>query len=149
MSDDAPRGSPLPLLRVGVVARRSGVSPDTVRYYEDLGLLDPPDRSPAGYRLFKPDVLERLAFIRKAQALGLTLSEVGDIVRASMDGAPPCEHVRATLSARVVEVEARISDLHSLRDSLRQALRRAHRLPVATSCVCGIIESHALPEEKA
>ena len=89
---------------VGDLAARAGVSPDTVRYYERLGLLDTPQRTESGYRLYDVDAIDRVGFVRKAQTLGLTLREIGEIIQASLDDAPPCEHVRTTLSSRLDDV---------------------------------------------
>ena len=64
---------------IGEVARRSGVSAKTLRYYEDIGLIDAPARSASGYRDYESDVLDRLGFIRSAQAIGLSLGEIRSI----------------------------------------------------------------------
>lgn len=130
-----------PSLQIGELARAAGVSTDTLRYYEHLGLLPDAPRSKGGYRLFDPSAPDRVAFIRKAQALGLTLEEVREVLRIAADGAAPCEHVRGALSAHLREVDARIGELQSLRRTLARALARSRALPVARSCVCGIIEA--------
>jgi MerR family transcriptional regulator, Zn(II)-responsive regulator of zntA len=129
------------LLTIGELAMRAGVTPDTLRYYERLGLVPPAPRTRAGYRVYEPVMVERLAFIDKAKALGLTLEEVREVLRVAADGTPPCEHVRAALSRRLREVEARITELEGLRRTLARALQRSRELPVAASCVCEIIES--------
>ncbi|MGH7545736.1 MAG: heavy metal-responsive transcriptional regulator [Gemmatimonadota bacterium] len=130
---------------VGALAARVGVTPDTLRYYERLGLLPAPPRSDGGYRLYEPEAAERVAFIRKARALGLSLDEVGEVLRVADAGTPPCEHVRAALERHMQEVEARMAELESLRSTLTRALRRSRSLPVARSCVCHIIESQEVP----
>ncbi len=78
-------------------------SRSTLRFYEKLGLLPRPARTPAGYRLYDAAAVDRVAFIGKAQALGLTLDEVREIVRVADRGTPPCEHVRRTLVARLAD----------------------------------------------
>lgn len=135
-------------LRIGELARLATTSADTLRYYERVGLLPPAPRTPAGYRLYDPSTAERVAFIRKAQALGLSLEQIRDVLRIAADGTPPCEHVRATLQRRLHEVDARIEEMESLRVTLRRALSRSRRLPLAASCVCGIIESESLTVEE-
>jgi MerR family Zn(II)-responsive transcriptional regulator of zntA len=137
------------LLTIGELARHAGVTPDTLRYYERLGLLPPAPRTGAGYRLYDPAMAERLAFIGKAKALGLSLDEVREVLRVAADGTPPCEHVRAALSRRLGEVEARIAELEELRSTLARALRRSRKLPVASSCVCEIIESQEVSRPNA
>lgn len=124
-----------------MLAAQAGVSPDTLRFYERQGLLAPPKRSAAGYRLYEPQALDRVVFIKRAQALGLALSEVREILRVADRGTAPCEHVRRTLARRLAEVDARISELMALRATLQRALARSRRLPLARSCICEIIES--------
>lgn len=133
------------LLRIGEVAHRATVRRDTLRYYERLGLVEPATRSPGGYRLYDPEVVDRLAFIKKAQAMGLTLGEVGKVITGALEGSPPCDHVRATLRTRLEDVDKRIADLQALRLTLLRALERSADLPVAEGCLCGIIESQELP----
>jgi DNA-binding transcriptional MerR regulator len=135
-------------IRIGELAQRAGTSPDTLRYYERVGLLPHPPRTPAGYRLYDSSVAERVAFIKKAQALGLTLEEIRDVLRIAAQGTAPCEHVRAALQRRLEDVDTRIRELESLRATLRRALSRNRRLPLATSCICGIIESGTTDQEK-
>lgn len=135
-------------LTIGEVAARAGMTPDALRYYHRLGLLPPVSRTAAGYRLYDRAALDRLDFIGKARALGLTLDDVREILRVADRGTPPCEHVRLTLGARLAEVEARIAELESLRATLRRALARSRRLPLAKSCICGIIESQTSTEEE-
>lgn len=72
---------------IGEVAQRSGVPAKTLRYYEDIGLLRPPGRSPSGYREYGDEVIDRLAFIKSSQALGLSLGEIRSII-AMRDEAP-------------------------------------------------------------
>lgn len=131
-------------LRIGELAALAGTTADTLRFYERRGLLEPAARSAGRYRLYDRSSLERLAFIRKAQVLGLSLAEVREVLRASARGTRPCEHVRATLAARLRDVDSRIAELRSLRGALSAALARSRALPVARSCVCDIIESQEL-----
>jgi DNA-binding transcriptional MerR regulator len=135
-------------LHIGELARRAGVSPDTLRYYERLGLLAPPPRTNGGFRQYGAGVLERVAFIKKAQTLGLTLEEVREVLRVAAHGTPPCAHVRRTLERRLEEIGERIAELESLRATLKRALARTRALPVARSCVCEIIESADVPKEE-
>lgn len=140
---------PAEKLTIGQLAEQAAVTPDTLRYYERLRLLPAPPRSTGGYRLYDADVAERVAFIRKAQGLGLSLEEVGEVLRIADAGTPPCEHVRVALERRLRETEARIAELESLRRTLTRALRRSRSLPLARSCACQIIESQELPRPDA
>lgn len=136
--------SPDDLLLIGEVAHRAKVRTDTLRYYERLGLVEPAARSPAGYRLYAHEAVDRLSFIKKAQAIGFTLHEIAGVISGALDGSPPCDHVRSTIRTRLEEVDACIADLSALRETLVGALQRSRDLPIADGCLCGIIESHEL-----
>ena len=129
-------------MRIGELAKTAGVTPDTIRYYEREGLLPSPQRTESGYRDYGHGVLDDLQFIKKAQALGLKLSDVREVLEISSGGKPPCEHVRATVSARLVEVEQRLRELRALRATLRETLERVDRAPAPKAgCRCAVIES--------
>lgn len=125
---------------IGELARRGGVTAKTVRYYELLGLLCRARRTAAGYRLFGPEDLERLAFIGKAQGLGLSLAEIRDIVRLAAQGASPCERVADLLNCHIAALDQRIRELRALRRALAALqVGAARRRP--RGVLCGIIES--------
>lgn len=128
---------------IGEVADRSGVSAKTVRYYEDIGVLDPPTRSSSGYRDFDEAVLDRLTFIRSAQAAGLTLGEIRGIVALRDDGETPCGHVLELLRARATEIDRTIRELRALRTDLERLVERAEGLDPAdceSRQVCHVIQ---------
>lgn len=96
---------------IGNVAQRAGVSAPTIRYYESLGLLSPPRRSPAGYRRYNDATVEVLRFIRKAQGLGFSLEEVGEILKLTRSGQTPCAHVLSLGHQHLAAVAERIRQL--------------------------------------
>jgi DNA-binding transcriptional MerR regulator len=116
---------------IGEVARRSGVSAKTLRYYEDIGLVEPARRSPSGYREFDEDVLERLAFIRSSQALGLSLGEIRSVVALRDKGDVPCGHVLELLRARAEDIGSTIRELRLLQAELHRLVERAEHLDPA------------------
>ena len=116
-----------PLL-IGDVERQSGVPAKTIRYYEDVGVLGRPDRTPSGYRTYDEGVLGRLRFIRAAQSVGLTLGEIREIVALRDRGRTPCSHVTDLIQRRAVEIDERIAELERVRADLRRLARRAARL---------------------
>lgn len=129
-------------MRIRELARRAGVTPDTVRYYERVGLLRPARRARNGYRDFDETALEDLHFIHRAQALGLKLNDIREIMEIAAGGRTPCEHVRAALESRLGEVEQRLRELRSLRTTLREALARVERAPARQGrCRCPVIET--------
>ncbi len=111
------------LLRIGDISAESSLTVKTVRYYEDIGLLTPTvRRSEAGYRLFDARVLNRLAFIKRAQSLGLSLNEIRQILDVHDQGQMPCEDVRQHLEAKVQSINAQIEALVTLKSELQGIL---------------------------
>ncbi|MBI4479760.1 MAG: heavy metal-responsive transcriptional regulator [Acidobacteria bacterium] len=129
---------------IGVVARATGVSIHTVRYYERLGLLPPPQRTQSGYRVYGHTAEERLHFIRQAQALGFSLAEIKEIVRLKYSRQSPCNCVRGLLKQKLKQVERQMKELAQFRRALEAALNRSERLPRlphTASGICPIIET--------
>lgn len=127
---------------ISEVAHQSGISAKTLRYYEEIGLLDAPARSPSGYRLYDDPTLDRLAFIRSAQAVGLTLGEIRGIVALRDDGEMPCGHVLELLRRRAAEIDRTIGDLRALKHELHRLVERAQNLDPSEcdpSHVCHLI----------
>jgi MerR family copper efflux transcriptional regulator len=118
-------------VRIGEIEQRSGVPVKTIRYYEEIGVLAPPERTASGYRDYDSGVVDRLAFVRAAQSVGLTLGEIREIVALRDRGETPCGRVADLIGRRAVEIEARIADLQRLKDDLRRLARRARSLDPA------------------
>jgi DNA-binding transcriptional MerR regulator len=112
-------------MKIGEAAGRSGVPAKTIRFWEDQRLLPAPARTPAGYRDYDPVILERLAFIRHAQAAGLTLEHIRQVLDIRDGGQPPCVHVAGLIGRRLAEVEARLAELARARDQLAALAARA------------------------
>jgi DNA-binding transcriptional MerR regulator len=112
-------------MRIGEIARRARVPAKTIRFWEDQHLLPPPGRTPAGYRDYDPAVLDRLAFIRHAQAAGLTLEAIRQVLEIRDGGQPPCVHVTDLIARRLAEVDARLAELTRTRDQLVVLTARA------------------------
>ncbi len=134
----------LNLVRISELAGKAGVTSKTLRYYERIGILPAPSRSPSGYRDYRPDVLGRLGFIRAGQAIGLSLGEIRQVVALRDRGATPCDHVYQLLQRRSAELDERIDQLQSLRRELQALTKRARRLDPA-DCdprgVCHLVKS--------
>lgn len=118
-------------MRIGELAEASGVPVKTIRYYEDIGVLEPASRTPSGYREFDAATLDRLGFIRSAQAVGLTLGEIRGIVALRDDGQQPCGHVLDLLRTRATEIDRTIRQLRALQVELRRLVDRARDLDPA------------------
>lgn len=118
---------------IGQLADATGVTAKTLRFYEDDGLLPAPDRTPAGYRDYPQTAVDRVQFIRHAQAAGLTLAHIRQILTIRDDGLPPCDHVALLVDQRLGEIDRRLTELKRTREELR-ALR--HRLDVLDADDC-------------
>ncbi len=129
-------------MRIGELARQVGVATSAIRFYEESGLLPEPARTPAGYRDYDPEVVDRLAFIRAGQAVGLTLGELRDVLAIRDAGEPPCRHVTELLDKRLAEVDERIRELRRLRRDLASLAEVAADLDPAEcppESICQII----------
>ena len=115
-------------MRIGDLAQRAGVTAKTIRYYESIGLLPEPDRTPSDYRDYRPDAVERLRFIKDAQASGLSLTEIQSLVELKSAGEATCEHTVAMLQRHLVEIDAQIAQLRATRTSLASLAERAASL---------------------
>ena len=105
-------------LNVSGVARQAGVSPDAVRFYEREGLLPPAPRSPSGYREYDESTAYRLRFIKGAQAMGLKLAEIRELLEIQDRGACPCGHTRTLVERRIAEIDAEMQRLSAVRAEL-------------------------------
>ena len=105
-------------MRIGEVALKVGVATSAIRFYEESGLLPEPERTPSGYREYDPAVIDRLAFIRAGQAVGLTLGELKEVLGIRDRGESPCSHVGELIDRRIGEIDQRIRDLRQLRKDL-------------------------------
>src|SRR4249919_3746878 len=105
-------------MRVGEVARRAGVNVETLRYYERRGLLPSPEREPSGHRRYDEDTVRFLRAIKEAQAVGFTLTEIGEYLRAARRSERPSETLRVRMAAKIDEIDARIAALRRMRDEL-------------------------------
>ena len=112
-------------LRIGELATRAGVSIDTIRYYERRRLLPRAERSRGGFRLYTPETVDRLRFIKQAQEIGFSLDEIGDLL-ATGDAAE-CRKVRDLLRAKLEDVDSRIEAMRKFRRSLANHLAACER----------------------
>jgi DNA-binding transcriptional MerR regulator len=107
-------------LQIGELAARSGVSIDTVRYYEQRRLLARAPRTSGGFRLFPPETVERILFIKQAQEIGLTLDEIKDLLTGG--GANECRRMSDLLRNKLRELDERIRTMQEFRQTLRRHL---------------------------
>jgi DNA-binding transcriptional MerR regulator len=134
-------------LFIGKISKEVGLNPRTIRYYESLGLFPPPLRSESRYRIYTPQTLELLRFIKKAKTLGFSLTEIREIIALRQRGDLPCPHVHALLTERVQTLSRQIKDLTLLRDELTGLARKSASAPRRgqPTLVCAHIERAQTP----
>jgi DNA-binding transcriptional MerR regulator len=136
------------IMLIGDIAKLSDVTPATIRYYEELGLLTQPRRSDSGYRHYCATAIEELRFIKKGQGLGFSLEEIGEILKISRAGEAPCAHVLDLAQRNLAAADQRIRDLQAFRDRLAGQIARWKDRSM-TTCntggLCEIITSADLP----
>ncbi len=130
-------------MKIGELARVTGLTVKSIRYYELLQLLAEAPRTESGYRIYSQDAVQRLRFIKKAKRLGLSLDEIKDILELYENQQAPCVHVLALLDRKIAEVDGIIEDLRGFRQDLaglrEESVKQLDNLPEGTE-VCGIIE---------
>ena len=130
-------------LRIGQVTARVGLNPKTLRFYEAMGLLPAPSRAENGYRLYPPETVDLLKFIKAAQGLGLTLAEIKEVITIRRTGRPPCIHARDLLKAKAKELDRKLADLVALRRRIRQSLAAWGQVSSRKAAVCPHIETQS------
>jgi MerR family copper efflux transcriptional regulator len=131
-------------LFIGDVAKQLGLTVKTIRYYEGLGLLAEPERTESGYRIYDEQDAERLRFIKGAKALGLSLTEIKEILAIWGTGMAPCRHVEHLLRDKVGELNRRIEELAGFRDALSSYLDHQALHATASDVPCKHIEGATL-----
>lgn len=109
-------------MRSGELARLTGVSTDTLRHYERLGVLARPGRTQAGYRLYPTAAVQRVQLIRRALAMGFSLAELVRILRVRDGGGAPCKQVRALAASKLQQIDQRLEELLLLRKHLEELI---------------------------
>jgi MerR family Zn(II)-responsive transcriptional regulator of zntA len=132
--------SALRLMKIGEVAARSGMGVEALRFYESRKLIEPATRTQAGYRLYDTGVFERLDFIRKAQAIGFNLEEIGRIINEAQTG-PPCAEVRRLAAEKLADLDRRLAELRRYRRELKETVDAWERVGEKEGTICGLIES--------
>lgn len=127
-------------LKIGEVARASGIGIEALRFYERSGLLGRPARTTSGYRMYDREVLNRLEFIKRAQTLGFTLDEIRQIIDESQSGQSPCAEVRVIVRQRLQELDERMNEMRRYRKELGAALEGWDKSETAVGEFCGLIE---------
>jgi DNA-binding transcriptional MerR regulator len=132
------------MLKIGEVSNLSGIGIETLRFYEKSGLLDRPTRTGSGYRMYDRDVLDRLAFIKRAQVLGFSLDEIKRIIAERRSGQSPCAGVREIVRHRLEELDERMAQMRRYRKELAEALSEWEEAGDTPGHICGLIEGTSI-----
>ena len=136
---------------IGELSVRMGVSAHTIRYYERLGLLEPPKRTESGYRIYGEENEERLRFIQKAKRFGLSLDEIKQLITIRTQGIPPCANLKTMVEQHLKDLDCKIEKMVSLRRELANRYEEIERSlsnvstpksgEICQGKICGLIES--------
>lgn len=139
----AQSSSPVIRLHVSQVAERTGVTAETIRYYTRIGLLHPGRDEHNGYRYFSTEDIELVEFVRKAQALGLSIKQIREVLGMVEAGRSPCGRVEELVSSRLEEIAEQIVNLENMKRRLESALetwREAPDVLPESAHFCALIE---------
>ena len=106
-------------LTIGFLAKAAEVNIETIRYYQRIGLITEPDKPASGYRIYPTDTLKQIKFIKRAQQLGFSLSEIAELLQL---GEGNCADVRQRAEEKRAHIDQQISDLHNLRNTLSELI---------------------------
>jgi DNA-binding transcriptional MerR regulator len=128
-------------VRIGELSDSVSVPTKTIRYYEDIGLLPPAERGPNGYRSYDDATGERLRFVKAAQAVGFTLTEIREILSLRDRGEEPCAHVLDLVDRRSREIAGQIAALERMQADLVELSARARATPPGDRGYCHLIDA--------
>ncbi len=111
-------------LTIGRVAELSGLPVDTIRFYEKKGLLQPPPRNASGYRVYHPEAVEQIRFIKRSRDLQFSLQEVASLMQLFFHESPPCGEIKEITEQKICEVNARLEELIAVKEQLEQFTRQ-------------------------
>lgn len=136
-------------LSIGAVAKRTGCTVPTIRYYEEIGLLPPVSRTEAGQRSYGAAALRRLNFIRRCRDFGFSIEQVRDLVGLVDQPSRPCAEVRDIAALQLAEVRRKLDELKGLESSLDAFVGSCDRACAGGAAIdCSILEELALPVGK-
>jgi DNA-binding transcriptional MerR regulator len=134
-------------LKIGEVAKLSRIGIEALRFYERSGLLGRPSRTQSGYRMYDPEVLERLDFIKRAQVLGFSLDEIKQIIAEKQAGQSPCEGVRDIVRRRLQELDEQMREMRRYCNELAATLAEWDKTGAVEGHICGLIERSNLKHQ--
>jgi MerR family transcriptional regulator, copper efflux regulator len=135
-------------MQIGIVAKKIGLSVDTIRFYERNGLLPRPPRTAGGFRRYAENDVETLAFVRRVQGLGFKLSEIRGLLNLRGSRMQPCAPVRRRLQAKLADVRHKLENLQKLKGELQLALRSCDKELRKQNAHCPILQDSGARKRK-
>ena len=126
-------------MTIGQVAKLAGVGVETIRFYEREGLLNKPKRKESGYRMFGPEVVNRIKFIKSVKELGFSLREIRELLFLRVDSRGTAAEVKKRIDSKIDQIDRRINDLKKVRAALAQVSRSAGKGPLTDSPLLDIL----------
>jgi MerR family mercuric resistance operon transcriptional regulator len=111
-------------LSIGRLAKETGLSVETIRFYERQRLIDSPPRKESGYRQYNSEDVRRLRFIQEAKALGFSLKEIGELLSLRLDSDATCREARAKAQERLLDIEEKMRRLKRMQGALRKLVQQ-------------------------
>ncbi|MDX1664857.1 MAG: heavy metal-responsive transcriptional regulator [Candidatus Promineifilaceae bacterium] len=130
-------------MKIGEVAKRTGLAESTIRYYEAIGVLPQPARLPNGYREYDAEDVQRLQFVAGARRCDLSPGDIREILSLRERGEVPCRAVLGLVEGKIAEVREGIRELERLEEALSELLRRGQMMPVGELGVCDLVSERA------
>ena len=121
-------------LTIGQLAEQAGVHTETVRYYERRGLLAQPPRRAAGYRQYSPDYVARINFIKRAQQLGFSLKEIGELLALRVESTAVCSEVQQKAVSKIEDIKAKIQLLQQMKKTLTDLVSACEANQITSAC---------------
>lgn len=134
------------MLKIGSLAAQAKVNVQTIRYYERCGLLEPPQRTSSGYRLYPEASVRRIRFIKNTQSLGFSLAEIGELLDLRADRRKTCRGVRTMFQSKISDLEHRMADIRSTHANLTKLVKSCRRISQANLCpIIDALDSGEVP----
>jgi len=121
-------------MKIGMVAKKTGIGIETIRFYEREGLIATPDRGPSGYREYSDDIEIRLSFIRRAKDLGFSLKEIKDLLSLKAKPKSKCEAVKKKAMKKIAEVDEKINQLDTIKSALDGLVKSCNSESPTSDC---------------
>lgn len=134
-------------MQIGELAQQMKLNPRTIRFYESIGVMPEPKRTPGGYRDYEDSDLERIKFIKLAQSVGLPLDDIREILALRDRQEAPCQYVQAVIDREAEHIDCRILELQHMRAELRRLKALSSKLAASPgdAKVCAILEHQTPP----